>query len=323
MPVQGYQVRFLWQIGAQDAAETYYWNSTTDDPVGTVYPMALALMKSRTACMGYGVAAKNFRISKVGSFRAYLQSQAKDVVNLPVGPPVLNVVTSVPSLPPGVPSTVDGSAAEANETVIASYYSGIQQHGRKFMAGCPSVMIRTSPLGPFIVGVPSWLQLFNSYANTLTGQSKWTFKARVPTSNGANWAANLIQGAAPPYRQDPANDGTFDVLLVSPPATLTTKGNGIQIRGCKMSSKAYVNPNGSYIIGTTATGPVNNSVWVQILGSQAWAAPQVLIWGTAQYIDYANYSFTQIYPTGQGTHKRGNRSLASPGKLRRVQRVSS
>jgi hypothetical protein len=321
MPVSGYAIRMLWQDATQGISETYYWNNASSDPVNVVYPAAKQLMKLRTALMGYGVVAKTFRISLLGQFRAYLNSQPQDVNSMTVGPAVLSINTGVPGLPPGVPSTVDGSSAEANETVLVSSYSTIQNHARKFFAGVPSVMVRTSPNGPFVVGVSSWESLFNNYAQYLYSNPTWCFKARVPTSAGGNYTPIGI--VSPFYRLDPNNDGTFDVLVPLPSPTVFVPGAKFQIRGCGMSSRAYVNPNGSYTIGTVTNGPISGQYWVQALKSQAWAAQQVVTWGNVRYVDYQLYPYTSTYPTGQGTHKRGNRSLASPGKRRLVPRVSS
>jgi hypothetical protein len=317
--ITGYNVRFLWDDGEQGIAENYYWNSTSDDPVGVIYPAALALMKKRTAMMGYGVTAVNFRISKIGSFRAYLNSQPQDVRTLPVGPPVLSINTSVPGLPPGVPATVDGSASEGNECIIASAYSTIQNHSRKFFSGCPSVMIRTDPKGPFLVGVSSWLALFNAYATYLIATPKWCFKARIPTDAGGQYAAVPVQKV----QLDPANDGTWDVEVSNTAGPPFAIGGTVQLRAFQMNSKAYVPFNGSWVIGGVAVGADAGTVWLHLQNSQKVAGTQVAIKGNARFVDYALYPYTSIICTGQGSHKRGNRSLGSAGKVHHVQRVSS
>jgi hypothetical protein len=319
MPVSGYAVRMLWNNSPQGISETYYWNSTSDDPVLVIYPAALQLMKLRSALMGYGVKAVNFRISLLNNFRAYLNSKPQDVQTLAVGPPVLSINNGVPGLAPGVPATVDGSAAEANETIITTAYSTIQNHSRKFLSGCPSVMIRTSPTGPFIVGVSSWQQLFNAYANYLYGQPKWCFKARIPAAGAGQYAPTPVLK----IQADPSANGTWDVEVGNTAGPPFAVGQTIQLRGFKMNSRAYYSFNGSWVIGSVAVGADVGTVWLQLQNSQLVAGTQVAIKGNARFVDYTLYPYTSIIPTSQGSHKRGNRSLASPGKLHRAQKVSS
>lgn len=321
MPITGYQIRMLWQVASQAVAESYYWNTASDDPVLVVYPAAVALMKLRSALMGYGVQPVNFRISLLNNFRSYLNSNPADVRTMAVGQAVLSINNSAPGLPPGVPATVDGSAAEANETVIVTSYSTIQNHSRKFLSGAPSVMIRTDPTGPWIVGVSSWQSLFNQYVAYLLANSKWCFKARVPASSGGQYAAANIP--SPFVQLDPKNDGTWDVLLPNGAPHNFVTGDKIQIRGFKMKSKAYVSFNGTWVVGNVTNGPLAGQNWVQLLGSNNVAGTQVQIPGQAYFVDYALYPYTSVIPTGQGSHKRGNRSLGSPGKHKTVQRVSS
>jgi hypothetical protein len=320
MPVTGYQVRMLWNDATQGIAENYYWNTASDDPSLVVYPAALNLMKARSALMGYGVLPVSFRISVLNQFRSYLNSNPSDVRTMQVGPAVLSIDNSAPGLPPGVPATVDGSAAEANETVIVTAYNTLQNHSRRFLSGAPSVMIRTDPTGPFVVGVSSWQGLFNQYATLLINQPKWCFKARVPAAAAGLYApVNLVN---PFVQLDPANDGTWDVLLPASAGPPYAVGNKIQIRGFKMKSRAYTSFNGIWTVGNVTNGPVAGTVWIKLLGSTKVSGTQVMIPGYALYVDYNLYPYTSLIPTGQGTHKRGNRGLGSPGKRRVVPRIT-
>lgn len=319
MPVTGYQVLMRWTVGNQGVSDTYYWNTVSDDPVNVVYPAAYNLMKYRHALMGFGVQPLSFRISQVNNFRAYLNSKPEDVRNMQAPPTIVAINTSAPGLPPGVPNTADGSADEANVCVICTAYSTIQNHARKFLAGCPDVMVRTDPLGPFVVGVPSWKSLFDQYANQLYSQPKWTFKARIPAAAAGAFAPVAVQN----WQQDPTGNGNWDILVSAAAGPPFNIGGTIQLRGFKMNSRAYVSFNGVYTIGSVTNGPVGGTVWLQLLNSKAVAGAQVAIPGNARAVDYQLYPYTSIIPTGQGSHKRGNSGLASRGKRRVVQRVSA
>jgi hypothetical protein len=307
----------LWNDDSSGIGETYYWTGTNDDPSATIYPAAAALMKARTAMMGFGVSAVSFRISKLGAFRNYLNSNPADVQQMQPGTFTVQTNPSAAAIAAGVGKTQDGSADIAKSAILANFYNGIAAHGRKFLAGVPDVMIRTDPDGPWIIGVPSWNSLFQAWAQLLTsGTLKWAFKARTaPTI--APWLP--VQVAAVQF------DPTTNLWGVDCPTFIApvTVGANLQLRQFKMTSRAYVPFNGTFQIGYTQASAIPGNTIYYLRGTQSVAGTQVAFLGKAQGVDFTLYPFTAIVPGGQTTHKRGNRSLGSAGRRKPVQRVSA
>jgi len=317
MAVSGFKVRMLWQDGPLAIAENYYWNATSVDPYVDVYPAALALMKARSLMMGAGIVPISFRISQLGSFRAYIVSSPADIGEILVGNLLVAVSLSKAEQDAGISNQQDGSADQAPVAIQATFDSTLLQHGRIFLAGCPDVLSRENPAGPWVVGVPSWLALFNKWAAILQANtSKWAFKARTPPTV-APWAPVAVAAL-----QFDATTGLWGVdcpTFTFPPGY----NQELQIRHFKMTSKAYIPVQGIYQINAVlASSIVGNNIY-QLRGTQNWAGTQVLYFGTAQGVDYSLYPFRNLTPFRETTHKRGNRQLAFPGRRRVVQRVSA
>lgn len=317
MAVAGFKVQMVWQDGPLAITENYYWNGPGDDARTTVYPAALALMKARTLMMGAGIVAVRFRISMLNFFRAYVNSDPKDVSQMIVGQLAIKVSTSQQQQDAGIGNTWDGSSDQAPVAIQANFESTLQQHGRIFLAGVPDVLSRENPSGPWTVGAPGWLTLFNAWATILsTNGSKWSFKARtVPTD--APWKAVAVSALV--------FDATSGLWGVDVPTFTFPAGynNTLQIRHFKMTSKAYVPVQGTFQINSVASSSIPGNSIYYLRGTQSWAGTQVLYLGTAQGVDYTLYPFRNITPYRETTHKRGNRQLAFPGRRRVVPRVSA
>jgi len=317
MPVAGFKVRFLWSDGPLAIAENYYWNGPNDDARATVYPAALALFKARSLMMGVSIVPVSFRISMLGSFRAYINSNPADIMNVKVGDLAIKVALDADQVAAGIGTTWDGSPDQAAVAIQANFESTLQQHGRIFLAGVPDVLSRENPSGPWVVGAPGWLSLFQQWAAILTANgSKWSFKARtVPTD--------------PPWKAVSVAALTLNAVTglwgVDCPTFTFPAGYSmlLQVRHFKMTSKAYVPVQGIYQIDTVASSAIPGNSIYYLRGTQAWAGTQVLYLGTAQGVDYTLYPFRNLTPFRETTHKRGNRQLAFPGRRRVVPRVSA
>lgn len=317
MSITGWRVRMLWQNGPNGVSESYYWNNPDVDPTTNIYPAALNLMKARSLMMGTSVIPISFRISQLGAFRSYINSNPADLATMAVGPFLLTVSLNSQQVTAGISAAQDGSADQAASCVLANFYSGTAQHGRIFLSGVPDVLIRENPLGPWVVGVPSWLTAFNNWAALLTSPSlKWSFKARTsPTI--APWVPQAISSIA----LDGSGSGNWGVQTTTFAAPVAV-GSTLQIRGFKMTSRAYVGFNGSWQVFRIDAGGVGGTNIYYLRNSSGVAGSQVAVVGTVQGVDYSLYPYRVITPGRETTHKRGNRSLASPGRRRTVARVS-
>ncbi len=304
MSVTGFKIRMLWQVGPLAIAENYYWNKASVNPYMDVYPAALALMKARSLMMGAGVVAVNFRISQLGAFRAYINSAAKDVNTIQVGNLPIQVALTPAQIAAGIGATQDGSSDQAPVSILATFDSTILQHGRIFLAGCPDVLSRENPAGPWVAGAPSWLDLFNKWAAVLQGVgSSWAFKARTPPTV-APWKPVAVSALT--------FDGASGLWGVDCPTFTFPPGynNQLQVRSFKMVSRAYVPVQGVYQINAILSSTIPGNSIYQLRGTQAWAGTQVLYLGTAQGVDYSLFPFANLQPYRETTHKRGNRQLA-------------
>lgn len=318
MPVTGFKVRMLWNNNGIAVAENYYWNATSTNPQGDVEPATQILMKARSLMMGNSVVAVNYRISQLGSFRAYFSGNPAQVSQYPVGPFAVTTSLNAAQTAAGIKPIADGSADEPNVAVIASFTGAtIAQHGRIFLAGIPDVLVRENPTGPWQAGFPSWFNLFNAWATLLTTPTyKWAWKARTPPTV-APWSPVTITT----LQLDP----TTGFWGVDCPTFSFPSGYNqmLQIRGFKMTSRAYVPVQGTLQIAFTGTSTTPGNTIYYLRGSQTWAGTQVAIFGNARAVDYSLNPFANVTPGQETTRKRGNRQLAFPGRRRVVQRVSA
>jgi hypothetical protein len=267
--------------------------------------------------MGSTVVPITFRLSVLGSFRTYLNAQPQDIQQIQVGPLTLQSNPSAALVALGVGKTVDGDQDQAKQAVIADFTSTLAQHGRKYLAGVPDVLTRENPEGPWVVGIPQWLSAFTAWANELKSNlKKWTFKART-VPNAAPWKPVAVTSLI----LDPTTGfWGIDVPTFAAPIAV---GSILQVRGFKMTNRAYVPVQGSQQIASIASSATPGNSVYYLRGSQLWAGTQVAVFGTAQGVDASLYPFITVTPGKETTHKRGNRSLASPGRLKKLQRVSA
>jgi hypothetical protein len=318
----GFAVSMKWQDGNVAVQETYYNNSALTALVPTggsykasaMYLAALKLYKARSALMGAGVVPISFRISVLNAFRGYVPSDPLDVSTVPVGALPLNLNLNPAQTLAGVGAVADGSAAQGPDAIICNYIgSTVQIHSRHYLGGVPDVLVRTNPQGPWTIGVPSFTPLFNTYVNTLTGSDNWQIIAKVP---GAN--------PPPVISMDGVGiDPTTGYFFFTTPTAIAGVVKGqtkIQLRGFSMFSRAYQNINGTYQVYNVVT--VTGGFQYLLTGTSGFAIDQLKSSGTYIVVSYAFSPYVSVTLGREGTHKRGNRSLAGPGRRRTVQRVS-
>ena len=218
-------VRMIWQDSNESIGETYYNTGTPNITPGQgLYSTSLQLYKARSLLMGYGVVPVSIRMSTIGTRRAYTKVSSNDVAMVPMGQQAIVVGTLPPVLAAGGSTTVDGSAAQGPDAVQYDAYGSLPtSHARKFMAGCPAVLIRTSPNGPWTVGDANWFNLFQAYVAVLTNPANgWVMRVRTfpPIPNPPQ---------IPIYALDPTNT-YLTVTLPTLPGTISN-GTILQILG--------------------------------------------------------------------------------------------
>jgi hypothetical protein len=317
LPAGIWAVRLVWNDSGYSIGETYY-NSQAWSGIGTgLYAAALNLMKARTAMMGAGVIPVSGRMSLIGQRRAYYKLQNSDVSPIPPGT-IQITVNPAPAFAGANPSNVvDGSAAQGPDAILVDAYGTLPQyHAKKYLAGCPNVLIRTNPNGPFVAGDAAWGNLFNAYATLLTTATNgWVMKVRTfPTIPAAP--------PIPTYALDLTNT-YLTVTCPTLPGTVTI-GTLLQILGAKMMSRAYKPPNGKWAVGPTAPVTSGGNTTYSLVLPFAVRFPYLLAgFGTVQVVDYSASTYTAVGLGREGEHKRGNSGLVARGRRRVVQQIAS
>jgi hypothetical protein len=313
MALQGWSCLFTWRCSNYAINESYIWNGPTDEPIATVYPAALNLMKLRSLMMGFGVVAVRLRISKIGAFRVYYNAPPDDINAIQVGKQQIQILNPPIGTNPPVAQTVDGAADQPKSCVTVDFYSvDFSGHSRKYLAGIPDVLVRTDPDGPYTVGDATWLAAFNAWSTALlNGNSKWTFKAK-------GGVAKILPDT---YLTD-ATTGLFIVqcATIAPPLIA---GNFLQLQGWKMTSKVYFSPNGTWQIKTVQNGTKPGFTQYILAGTGNVTSSLVLNTGTIAVPGAAQTSFGKVQLAKDTTRKRGNRSLVAPGRRLVRARVSA
>lgn len=309
-------VRMVWSDAGESIGETYFNTGTPNITPGQgLYSTSLQLFKARSLLMGYGIVPISIRMSTVATRRAFTKVSSADVSMVQVGQQAINVNTLQPVLNAGGAVVVDGSAAQGPDAVQYDAYGSLPtSHARKFLAGCPAILIRTVPNGPWTVGDPNWLNLFNQYVQVLTNPANgWVMRVRTfpPIPN-------------PPTVPVYALDATNTYLTVTVPTLPGSPGNGtiLQILGARMDSRAYKSPNGEWrIIGVGVPASGNTTYTLQLRFSNNY--PFLLQgFGTVQVVSYSADTYAAAFPSKEGSRKRGNSGLAPRGRRRTVQQVS-
>jgi hypothetical protein len=318
----GFGVSMKWQDANVAVQETYYSSNalSTLTPVAgsykasVMYIAALNLFKARSLLMGAGVVPVSFRISVLNTFRGYVNADPNDVAGAPVGSLAVNLALNAAQIAAGIGGVADGSAAQGPDAILCNYIgSTVQIHSRHFLGGVPDVLVRTNPVGPWVIGVPSFVPLFNAYVNLLTGANGWQIIAKVPGPTPPPVLAMSGVGVDP-------TTGLFYITTATAIAGVVPGQTMLQLRGFKMNNRAYQNINGTYQVYQVNT--VTGGFQYLLTGTAGFAISQLKSAGTYIVVSYAFSPYTSVTLGREGTHKRGNRTLAGPGKRRTVSRVS-
>lgn len=306
----------VWQDANVAVGETYFNSNPPSQRGGVLYSNAIALMKARSLLMGASVIPVSLRMSLLGTRRAYINAAAADVQPISVGN-ISIVVKPAPAFA-GVNASnaVDGSSAQGPDAILVdSYGSKATSHAKKYLSGCPNVLIRTNPLGPYVAGDAAWGALFVAYGLVLTTTNNgWLMKVlTVPAPSGVLTVLSF------------ALDATNTYLTITVPtfAGAPVQGAVVTLHGCKMTSRAYKSPNGSWkIVAPPVTVGANTTYTLGLPFANRF--PYLMqAFGTAQIQDYSTDTYTAVNLGREGEHKRGNRVLAPLGRRKTVQQIAS
>lgn len=314
-------VRMIWQDGPYSIGETYYSllapSQAANPP--NLYSQALALYKARSLLMGASVVPVSCRMSSIGKRRAYTKIGQTDLSAVAVG----NIAITVQPAPAFAGSNsinlVDGSSAQGPDAILTDVYgSDPASHNRKYMAGCPNVLIRTNPNGPYVSGDAAWGTLFNSYGNLLINNpTVWVMRVLVPVlpSNGqqiVGWALDSL------------NTTYLSITCATLPGGPGI-GQAITIHGARMISRNYKAPNGTFVIRTPAPLSVGGGLTQYTLQLPfANRLPYLEVgYGYCGLLVYNTDTYSNVLLAREGSHRRGNSGLAPRGRRRNAPQISS
>jgi hypothetical protein len=310
-------VRMIWQDANVAIGETYYNTNAPSQTGGVLYNLSMNLFKARSLLMGNAVIPVSVRMSLLGTRRSYIKCSNVDVQPVPVGGIAITVNPAAPFVGQNTSNVVDGSAAQGPDAILVDVYgSASTSHARKYLAGCPNVLIRTNPVGPWIAGDSAWYTLFQTYSGILTAAANgWVLKTVVP-----------VLPSTPPVVPVFSLDSTNTYLQVTVPTIAGAAiGSLLTLHGCKMTSKAYKAPNGNYAIrppapfaavggGTTYTLQLPFAQrFPFLLGGYGYCGLQVFMADTYSAVNLGR----------EGEHRRGNSVLAPRGRRKTAQQISS
>jgi hypothetical protein len=253
-------------------------------------------------------------MSVLGSFRTYLNLSPDDIATMAAGPLVVTANLSAAQAAAGIQPKQDGSADTPDDAVLMNASdSTFKLHARYYMAGIPDVLVRENPLGPWIVGIPSWNTLFQQYKNILLGNTPtWGFLTQIP-DNVANYKSVQCLGVA--------GDPTTGYLMVTCPTLPGGVGIGsvLQLRLFQMANKNLLGLNGLWQVNN-ATATAGNSTYT-LRGTQNVQLTSITQLGTIRPIGYQFVPYFKLDIGKQAGRKRGGSGLAPRGRRRVLARL--
>ena len=294
MPVNGNKVTMIFQNGQYGFSEShiYLGNASLD----ATFPDANTMLKARYKMMGALVQAVAVRISKEGVFR---DSKIFDAEDLAIPQKGLNE----DKLAGGgeQKNTPDQSKAcgllrmEAGNTNRRSLY----------LAGIPDALIEGAPPVFNIYNIPGWDKIYKAWKNLMIG-GKWGFVIRDQS------VFNTTKLPIVAFSQQNVT-GLLGVTVAGT-VSVVAPYNRLVIKGCRVSNRAYRNPNGSWQIAQTEAGPNAGQTTYWLLNSRGVLASTVTANGFLGALDFTAVPYTDVIVRVPTTRKRGNRSLVGPGR---------
>lgn len=293
MPVTGCRVTMIMRDGKFGISETHIKFGATD--IASTAPFALRLVKKRMALCAAGVAMDYVRLSMEGVFRDSDILDADDIGDLSPPPAVVSFDADFKEK-----NTTDQSKA----ALLIRMDGGAQSHSKIYLSGIPDYVIRYDDNANFVGLFAPWRKLLDNYTNELI--TNWGFAGIVlPTNDNP---AKQVTAAV-------LQDVTALLGLVTTSAAPIDAGRTVQLRDFRMTNKAYRSINGVWQIASRVDNSPSNGLSTYYLRNTAGITPStILTMGTLFLRDKTTYKYSSAKVRGPTTRKRGNRSLAGPGK---------
>jgi hypothetical protein len=295
MAATGIKCTLYINIGDETITESHVHTSTD---FTAVKPAFIKLFTARMAMCGPGCTAAKGRMSLIGSSRQVTKLSADD---LAIMPPMTQQQLANTF---GAPNNATSDIGKVD--IIAEVAGGLGFLKRVFVAGIPEPAVGVLPNGPRVNLHPTWAPLWNAWVRQMT-LGVWSYIGRDAApgnlfkTNVLNWTTDLLDG--------------FTGAEISTNLTKFTPGTQVMIRGVNMNNPAYQSPRGVHIVDSVSENdPVTGHNIVYLRTTQGVPIAQVKDLGTMELVLFVNRIYTTVTPSGQGTHKRGNRSVVGPGR---------
>lgn len=288
------KVTLLFRDGVYAISESH-WTVGAEELAVTV-PKMKKLAIARYKLMGAGVQIIGARVSKEGVFRDSLMLGPDDLA-IPVRG------TNADKLDNGEGSTGDPDQAKACPLIRAE--GGTQHRKSIYLSGVPDDVIRGNPPVLNFGGVPGFQLKFDAYAKELITKG-WGFAVVDQVVAAATKKAVLAC----------VTQAVTGLLGIVTSGTITGAviGTKLQLRNFKMKNPAYKSPNGRQVIGQIEEGPGAGQFTYWLLNSAGILPANIFLFGSAERVEYTVQAYTELIPRNPTTRKRGNRSLAGPGR---------
>lgn len=293
--LNAWKVVLILREGRLDSNETYYLDGALT--ADTAQTKAIELCGVRTAMMPVGVDIYRVRISAgYAPYQTFL-----------VDPTLFQ---GFPHWVPG-PSEGEGRPDQAKAALQVDKYSGTRhQRGRFYLLGVPDITLGGTNDALPVIQPASWAMAFNTWRLKIIADFRNRFRTDT-TAGGLRIQATNADNAG--------TNGLFRIVLPTPDAAWAI-GARIQLRRWTQQRGTQVRINGIYqIVARADATPAGGSTTLTLRAADVPDAETIIGLGTAELVAYTLAQITKVVPVEQTTRKRGNRSLAGPGR-RRIQR---
>jgi hypothetical protein len=288
--LNAWKVVLILREGRLDSNETYYLDGSID--ATSAQNRAVSMSALRIAMMPLGVSLYRIRISAgYAPYQTFL-----------VDPTLYG---GFPGWTPA-PGEGEGRPDQMKAALQLDKYSGVRhQRGRFYLAGVPDLTLGGADDQRATITPASWAAALNVWKGELTANWKNRFRTDT-TAGGLRIQVTQTDNAAP--------NGLFRIVLPTPDGTWAI-GARVQLRKFTQQAGTQIKVNRVYqIVARQDATPAGGSTTLTLRAQQIPDSGQIIGLGTAELVAYMLTQITKVVPVEQTTRKRGNRSLAGPGR---------
>jgi hypothetical protein len=294
---------FVFEDGDEAITESHVYLNASN--IAAAIQPAKELVKLRMLLMGYGVALRYIRLSMLNVFRDSQILGAMDITGVP-SPPQSYVSVDGKTFP----SSPEG--AKACLLLRMEYNTQIRRP--MFLGGVPVGTVVNQPPAPPIINFPLWGTNFQNWKNKITS-GLWGFQARTPSS-----AVGQVVSIQPIISAFNDVQKALIAVVVGPFSPPLVPNQQVQVYQSKMQNVAYTPLNGQWVIDSIVPGQQGQNA-VYLTGSGNVNASTLTKRGFLRTIDFTAVPYQNVQIRDNAERKRGNRSLAGPGRRRILRRI--